>query len=525
MRNLRTFAVGAGTVGGSAIAAAAIAVSALLQCARADRLRRSSLRPQRAGDRSHRAGRADRLAARGAFAGAVAKLTVTGTTTDDSGVASSRSTGSMPSSRPMARGPRRSGRAGTQLIPCGRADKQATSARNRARSWSARCSRSHRPCHTRSPRRCRADLRRDRPRHHRLSPACDVESLVASHNPVIDVGGGPDCNYVQASITRSASAARPREPDAAGRGLGSTSSSIRSRRHAPGVLGVLLRRHRDISVGASHVKVTGMLDVGVRAGEFDVALVDQQVVVTGFDVDLGGVPGDVVGWLHSTRARPHPRRSDRAPRRAVAQPRARRAQRHPHDRRARQQVDIQLAPAQIAFDARGALIELDSELRAHGDASSPGYVYIANQQPAMSTDRASRWRWPTTRPTSCSPACGPPRASITRSTSRPAATRDRQALRPGRAVGRRAAVCQCRRRRPAAHDRRSGRHVPQRNTVATQIAISAEVAVKVVTDATASRGSTRHADDLRRRARRQRHRRQRAVQCAVRGDRIVRAVA
>src|SRR5262249_31060603 len=141
---------------------------------------------------------------------------------------------------------------------------------------------------------------------------------------------------------------------------------------------------RDITVAASHVKVTGVLDVGVSGGGFDIALVGQSVQLTGFDVDLGGVPGDVVNWLHLDSAL-GPVLGAATEHFVVPLPNN--ALDGLNDTRTIDvlgtPVDIQLAPAQIAFDAGGALIEIDSELRAHGDTGSPGYVYVANQQPAM----------------------------------------------------------------------------------------------------------------------------------------------
>jgi hypothetical protein len=50
-------------------------------------------------------------------------------------------------------------------------------------------------------------------------------------------------------------------------------------------------------------------------------------------------------------------------------------------------VDLHVAPARIAFDASGAVIELDTALRAHGDTGAPGYVFLPSQEPAMATDR------------------------------------------------------------------------------------------------------------------------------------------
>ncbi|HLL21098.1 MAG TPA: hypothetical protein VK427_03155, partial [Kofleriaceae bacterium] len=46
-------------------------------------------------------------------------------------------------------------------------------------------------------------------------------------------------------------------------------------------------------------------------------------------------------------------------------------------------VDIALSPDRIEFDVRGAIVLLDSELRAQGDDASPGFVYVANTLPVM----------------------------------------------------------------------------------------------------------------------------------------------
>ena len=53
----------------------------------------------------------------------------------------------------------------------------------------------------------------------------------------------------------------------------------------------------DLTITASHIKVAGMLGVGVRAGAFDIALTGQTVQLTGVHVDLSGLPGEVIGWL------------------------------------------------------------------------------------------------------------------------------------------------------------------------------------------------------------------------------------
>jgi hypothetical protein len=48
-------------------------------------------------------------------------------------------------------------------------------------------------------------------------------------------------------------------------------------------------------------------------------------------------------------------------------------------------VDVALAPAAIHFGLAGAVVALDTELRARGDGQSPGWVYVPNLVPAMDT--------------------------------------------------------------------------------------------------------------------------------------------
>jgi hypothetical protein len=127
--------------------------------------------------------------------------------------------------------------------------------------------------------------------------------------------------------------------------------------------------------------------VGIHSGAFDIALESPVVKVTGFDADLGGVPGEIVdllhidsaigsviGWATGTFVVPLvngalDELNARATVSVLGTP-----------------VDVAVSPAQIRIDAAGAVVELDSALRAHGDTASPGYVYMANPVPAMATD-------------------------------------------------------------------------------------------------------------------------------------------
>jgi len=218
----------------------------------------------------------------------------------------------------------------------------------------------------------------------------DLEALIAPHNPVIDAGAGPDCLYVQASITRMTAGS------ATGVSLTPTGGGLRLDVELDQVtLGMhlsyavaCLGDSRDIAIAANHIKVTGTLNVGVSRGAFDIKLTDQSVQLTGLNLDLGGVPGDIVDLLHLDAALP-PILGWAA--QTFVVPALNNALAGLNDVKTVNvlgtPVDIHVTPAQIYFDPTGAIVELDTTLRAHGDTTSPGYVYVANQAPSMTTDR------------------------------------------------------------------------------------------------------------------------------------------
>jgi hypothetical protein len=194
----------------------------------------------------------------------------------------------------------------------------------------------------------------------------NLEAIIAPHNPVIHVGGGPDCMFAQASIMRMSVGSATTvslTPGSGGLRLDVELDRVSIGMHLSYAV-ACFDGSRDISLGASHIRVTGTLTVGVDRGAFEIQLVDPAVKVTGFDVDLGGVPGEIVDLLHLDSAI-----GSAGTVSVLGTP-----------------VDIAVSPARIRFDVSGAIIELDSMLRAQGDAASPGYVYLANQVPPISTD-------------------------------------------------------------------------------------------------------------------------------------------
>lgn len=330
--------------------------------------------------------------ARGAFAGDVAALTVTGTATDDVGVtrvqvdgvdAALARDGTWIATIPVS--------PGTRLVHAVARDAQG----NVGKESRAVVVGPLRPIAAAVPRAITAAMSAQtfaaigRGITGFLQTG-DLEAVIAPHNPVIDVGGGPDCNYAQGAITRISVGSASRAslaPQAGGVALDLDLDQVSIGMHLSYAL-LCADGSRDITVAASHARITGVVGVGVASGAFDIALTDHDVQLTGVDVDLGGVPGDVVDWLDLDSALGSA--LTWAAERLVA-PALDSALGSLGETRTVDvlgtPVDIAVAPSRIALDAGGARIELDSALRAHGDAGSPGYVLLATPEPAIAADR------------------------------------------------------------------------------------------------------------------------------------------
>ncbi len=216
----------------------------------------------------------------------------------------------------------------------------------------------------------------------------NLTALIAPANPVVNVGApdGPDCLYAQAHVTSFQLGNTSKitlTPRPGGLYLDAELDAVHVGTHLQWAV-ACVSGSRDATIAATHVKVAGMLTVGVAAGAFDVHFDHPEVVITGFDVELGGVPGSVInmlsldtaigpvlGWAIGKFATP-----------IVNNSLAGLNQTKTVDVLGTM-VDIKVTPERINFDSSGAIVDLDTQLRAHGDTSSPGFVYVANQVPVM----------------------------------------------------------------------------------------------------------------------------------------------
>ena len=217
----------------------------------------------------------------------------------------------------------------------------------------------------------------------------NLTTLVTPMNPVIDVGTEnkqPDCLYAQAHITLMdvGTAAVSLAPQTGGLAFDATLDNVRVGTHLQWAFSCW-DGSKDVTIRASRVRVRGVFAVAVTpTGEFDIKLQNPQVTITGFDVDLSGVPDDAKDYL---------RIEERiggilawATERFVA-PMLNNSLKSLNETKTVEvfgkQIDIALSPNRIDFDVVGAVVLLDSELRARGDDASPGFVYVPNTLPVM----------------------------------------------------------------------------------------------------------------------------------------------
>jgi hypothetical protein len=217
--------------------------------------------------------------------------------------------------------------------------------------------------------------------------------IVTPLNPVFNVGApdGPDCLYASGSITNVSMASTSKITLAPQRG-GIYLDAILDRPNVNMSLSyaaACVDGGRAITIGATKIHITGLLKLGVNGDKFAVALDNQQVQITGFNVELGGIPGAVVNILHLDTAI-GPILAFVAERFAV--PYINTALNGLNETKTINvlgtMVDVKLKPAHIESDIPGVIVSLDTDLRAHGDESSPGFVYITNQVPEMDLTRA-----------------------------------------------------------------------------------------------------------------------------------------
>ena len=211
----------------------------------------------------------------------------------------------------------------------------------------------------------------------------DLMGVIAPMNPVVDAGGGPDCLYGQASITSMTvgDAAILLSPQSGGIYLSAQLDNVHVGMHLKWAVSCA-DGSRDIVIGAQRITVQGLLKVGVVGRDFDIKLVNQNVQITGFDLQLGGIPGEIVDLLKLDTAM-GPILGFVLERFVV--PMLNKSLAGLNETKTIDVlgtlVDVDVKPSQVSFTPAGGLVMLDTALRAHGDSGD--FVFVPNTLPTM----------------------------------------------------------------------------------------------------------------------------------------------
>jgi hypothetical protein len=210
----------------------------------------------------------------------------------------------------------------------------------------------------------------------------DLASMLGTA-PVMDLGGGPDCLYAKAWITSVTfgGADVTLAPQDGGLWLDVELDQANIGMHLE-YAAACVDGSRDITVAASHISVTGNMTVGVAGNDFDIHLDSPNVSITGFDAELGGIPGAIVdllsldtamgpvlGWATEKFVVPMLNKSLAGLNNTKTMDVL------------GTMVDISVKPDDIQFSSQGAVVVLDTSLRAHGDSGT--FVFTDNTVPAM----------------------------------------------------------------------------------------------------------------------------------------------
>lgn len=211
----------------------------------------------------------------------------------------------------------------------------------------------------------------------------NLMSAVQGMNPVVDVGGGPDCLYGQARITSLTvgDADIVLAPQIGGIFLSGELSNVKVGLHLDWAVSCL-DGSRDVVVSAQRVSVQGVLKVGIVGRDFDIKLENQNVQLTGFNVDLGGVPGQIVDMLNLGSVM-GPILGWATERFVV--PMLNKSLAGLNDTKTVDvlgtQVDIDVKPSQIDFTSVGGTVLLHTSLRAKSDSGN--FVFVENTVPTL----------------------------------------------------------------------------------------------------------------------------------------------
>ncbi len=217
----------------------------------------------------------------------------------------------------------------------------------------------------------------------------DLTTAVAGSNPVLDIGstnGQPDCLYAQAAITLLdiGNADIQLVPTPGGLMLDATLDDPTVALHLQWSVSCL-DGSKDVTVTANRIHIAGLLSTKIDIhSHLDFELQNPDVTIDGFAVDMGGVPQAIIDMLDlDTKLGPVLAFAVEK----LVVPMLNNTLASLDETKTLdvfgRQVDVTVTPSRVDFDATGAVVILDSELRAQNDTGD--FVFVPNTLPAMDT--------------------------------------------------------------------------------------------------------------------------------------------
>ena len=209
-----------------------------------------------------------------------------------------------------------------------------------------------------------------------------MKSLQAM-NPLVDVGGGPDCLYARASIgdVTLADADVQLQPTSGGVSVSAVLESVQMTVHLQWAVSCV-EASRDVVLTAQRASVKGLLAIGVVDRKLDVQFDQPNVQITGADVQLPDVPPEIEKMLALDTAMSV---SLGLVTERIVVPMVDQSLDALADARTIQaagmRLDLSVEPTQVSFTAEGGTIALDTSLRAYGDRGQ--FVFVANRNPVF----------------------------------------------------------------------------------------------------------------------------------------------
>ena len=213
----------------------------------------------------------------------------------------------------------------------------------------------------------------------------DLATMAAASNPVIDKGNGPDCLYVQANLNTFLLSNADIQLAPAPGGLWLTADLSDVYVELDGHYAVAcIDGNDDVFMSADGVSITGFLSTAVENKEFALTLQNADVQFDNLEIDATGFPGailDIVDFFASFENilsgmivdQVVPMVDDALA--GLSQTKSTTVM--------GKQIDFKVSPSIINFDATGATVQLDTTINVVGDEAGPGFIYTTNQVPNL----------------------------------------------------------------------------------------------------------------------------------------------